>query len=545
MILMAPPQNRLFANKIIVPFLVIVLAQVAGSFFATIWLSGIERSALFLAAFPTITMLLCASGGWRSRFRLLVVMAATLTSMAAIQGLRKSLDPDLFFGPCPPGWELPGYGVLALITLVCAAWPQLLLRLQAIGPRLRWTIVATSAFGLISLAALLVNFSKGRALAPQLLFAITQLEQQAPLDSGHSQELSILLAQAGRASDAESVSRWMHSDGASQKVHSNSPPIDLSKLKPLPWRETMTRIAHQHQLIIVMEAHNAPGHRQWIEQLLSIVKEAGFEDYAAEGLAESGVTLKQRGYPLPTTGYYVVEPHFANLLRRAIDLDFTLHRYESNQRTMELRESDQAAKLAQLFAANPKRKLLVHAGYGHLFKTHRPNELKMMAAHLWETTGIEPFCIWQIFHSPEEADAHLLAGLLRPQAEPVMLAPVPGGLKDIQFRFSPGSVDALVVHPPSTGGAGQRVHGFPSMRKRVAGTWQGLQWPVLIGAYKKEEPANAIALDQVMLRFGEREFALWVPTDDYELRAFGIAGPMPSAMADGLIRLDLEAQIGR
>jgi hypothetical protein len=312
-----------------------------------------------------------------------------------------------------------------------------------------------------------------------------------------------------------------------------SRPVDVSKIHPRPWREALTAIASRERLIIVMEAHNEPKHRQWIEQALPVLWAAGFHDYAAEGLSEPGEILKQRGYPVSSTGPYVSDPHFGNVLRTAIGLGFELHAYESHGTDFSEREYQQAANLARLFAANPKLKLVVHAGYGHVLKTPRETGETSMAAHLWKMTGIEPCCIWQIWHSPEEGQARQLAQVLPAGSEPLMLSPVPGGLTDPQFNFPSGAIDAIVIHAPSVGGPSQRVHSFPSARHRVTGVWNGPEWPVVIGAFRKGESADAIALDQVMLRQGERDCVLWVPDSDFETRVFGLNGRIHAASLNG------------
>jgi hypothetical protein len=118
-----------------------------------------------------------------------------------------------------------------------------------------------------------------------------------------------------------------------------------------------------------------------------------------------------------------------------------------------------------------------------------------------------------------------------------MVVPAPSGLSDPQFDFPPGAVDALVIHPPSVGGPSQRVHHFPSAHRRVTGIWNGSEWPVLVGAFKKGESADAIALDQVMLRAGEKEFVLWIPNGAFEVRIFGLNGRVDAATAHAGITL--------
>ncbi len=108
----------------------------------------------------------------------------------------------------------------------------------------------------------------------------------------------------------------------------------------------------------------------------------------------------------------------------------------------------------------------------------------------------------------------------------MMLVPAPSGLSDPQFQFPSGAVDAIVVHPPSIRGPSQRVHSFPTSRLRVAGSWNGSEWPVQIGAFKKGESQDSIALDQVMRRDGEKDFVLWVPSDECEIRIYGLNGQL-------------------
>jgi hypothetical protein len=122
-----------------------------------------------------------------------------------------------------------------------------------------------------------------------------------------------------------------------------------------------------------------------------------------------------------------------------------------------------------------------------------------------------------------------------------MLVPPPVGLSDTQFQFPPNAIDALIVHPPSTGGPAERVHAFKLTRKRVAGIWQGTERPVLIGTFKKGESADAVALDQVMLRDGEKEFALWVPPVEYEIRVFGLKGEINATRRDKAFMLQLKS----
>jgi len=285
-----------------------------------------------------------------------------------------------------------------------------------------------------------------------------------------------------------------------------------------------------------MEAHNATQHREWIEQTLPIFHKSGFLHYAAEALVEAGDALKKRGFPVETTGAYVADPRFGNLLRRAIELDYAIHEYEAHLAfEPQQREEQQAQTLANIIAANPGCKMLIHVGFAHAFKQPVPGIGKWMAARLWEKTGIEPYCIYQANDEYDSPNYPRLAELAGATDEPKMLIPPPFRLTDPQFADIPaGAIDALVIHPLSKGKSpAARKPVFPSDMTQISGRWLESGWPIVVGAYRAGEPVDAIALDQVMLRQGESEFELWIPSQAYELRVTS-----PSGVVDIDVELD-------
>jgi hypothetical protein len=150
---------------------------------------------------------------------------------------------------------------------------------------------------------------------------------------------------------------------------------------------------------------------------------------------------------------------------------------------------------------------------------------------LWEKTGIEPFTIWQWSSKYNAPDYDKIVSLLKARGanlnEPVLLMPPPAndsGLADSPYHLA--SVDAIVLHPPDESVApAKRTALFPEAMQRLAGRWTANEWPILVSAYNKGEPINAIPLDQVMLRQGETDFVLWIPnTAKYEIRVFNSSG---------------------
>lgn len=61
-------------------FCALVLAQTMGSFAATSLVTGLDRTIVYLAAVPLITVLVCTTALFRGKWGILVVAAATATT---------------------------------------------------------------------------------------------------------------------------------------------------------------------------------------------------------------------------------------------------------------------------------------------------------------------------------------------------------------------------------------------------------------------------------------------------------------------------------
>ena len=149
-----------------------------------------------------------------------------------------------------------------------------------------------------------------------------------------------------------------------------------------------------------------------------------------------------------------------------------------------------------------------------------------MAARLWAKTGMEPYCIYQGNDEYDSPNYPRLAELAGATEEPKMLIPPSCRLTDPQFADIPaGAIDAVVIHPVSKlKSPAARKPVFSSDMTQVAGRWLEREWPVVVGAYRTGEAVDAIALDQVMLRQGESDFELWIPSQAYELRVTSLSG---------------------
>ena len=164
--------------------------------------------------------------------------------------------------------------------------------------------------------------------------------------------------------------------------------------------------ARDRRIVMVNERHQASSDRLLTLELLAPLAEQGFRYLAVEAVA-NGDPINTRGYPIPQTGYYVNDVVFAEVLRSAIELGYQIIGYEieGEQRnsaepaidanSRERREWWQAKNIAtRVFDIDNDAKLLVHAGYGHVWE-YGTDTWSPMAVHLREFTGLDPLTVDQ------------------------------------------------------------------------------------------------------------------------------------------------------
>jgi hypothetical protein len=66
------------------------------------------------------------------------------------------------------------------------------------------------------------------------------------------------------------------------------------------------------------------------------------------------------------TGYYTQEPEFANMLRHAIDLGYTILAYEDTMQNDFNRDINQAQSIYNQIKSDSNAKIIIYAGYGHV-----------------------------------------------------------------------------------------------------------------------------------------------------------------------------------
>jgi hypothetical protein len=174
----------------------------------------------------------------------------------------------------------------------------------------------------------------------------------------------------------------------------------------------------QRQLVMFNEEHTQPRGRWLVGSLLPALYQQGFRYLALEGLdAANSVGLRQRGYPVATSGFYTNEPHFGNLIRQARRLGFRLVAYEA---LSDDRERDQARNLlAATLGPHPRARVVVLAGHSHI---NENSTAQSMATWVRKLSGVDPLTIEQT----QAAYSGLANWPLPPGAYLVPAASLPG-----------------------------------------------------------------------------------------------------------------------
>lgn len=162
---------------------------------------------------------------------------------------------------------------------------------------------------------------------------------------------------------------------------------------PPPAQTAILAQTRQRQLVLFNEEHTQPRGRWLVGSLLPALYQQGFRYLALEALnTDDSVGVRQRGYPVASSGFYTNEPHFGNLIRQARALGFRVVGYDAMSAD---RERDEARNLlAVTLKTNPQARVVVLAGHGHISEAGE-GAGKHMAQWLHELSGIDPLTIDQ------------------------------------------------------------------------------------------------------------------------------------------------------
>lgn len=314
--------------------------------------------------------------------------------------------------------------------------------------------------------------------------------------------------------------------------------------QPQPALDAILAQAAQQQAIFINEAHHMPQHRAFSLQLLKGLYQQGYRYFAAETFAlDQG--LNQRGYPLRgQSGYFTDEPVFGDLTRSALKMGYKLIPYEQVSACSKPedpafcqneRESVQAQNLNdRIFKLDPKAKVLVHAGYGHIDEKGS-NGWVPMAASFKKLTGINPWTLDQVEmseHSAPEFESPFYLNTLRrfTLKQPTLFRQTDGSYWSGLYQ---GAYDALIVHPRSVYSQGRPdwlLMGGQRGLHPIDAAICRQQLPCLVQAFVSGESSEAVPIDQYLIQ-APAAAALALPRGSFQIRALNSAGQELSRFA--------------
>lgn len=146
------------------------------------------------------------------------------------------------------------------------------------------------------------------------------------------------------------------------------------------------------QVVMINEQHWQSKHRFFGNKLLKFFYDNGFRYIAVEAIGEKEeLALNERKYPLQSSGFYIRDPQFGNLIRNAQKLGFQIVAYDAFGKDRELKEAQNI--FDKTIAKDKDAKVLVWAGIGHIIEEDSKNP--KMAFHFKEISKINPLTIEQ------------------------------------------------------------------------------------------------------------------------------------------------------
>lgn len=295
----------------------------------------------------------------------------------------------------------------------------------------------------------------------------------------------------------------------------------------VPAHEYIIERAQKHSMVIINEAHHISPHRLFTMSLLQDLYDQGYRHFGLETLNNNDNTYvetlnasKKVNYD---SGYYTKDPRFAELLREAMKIGFTLFAYESVGNSGQGRELEQAENIARYVATNPEGKVLLHCGYGHADELNTPGS-QMMAGHVAALLKIDPLTIDQTNHT-ERSQLKYDSPVLRKftLSEPGIL------VNDQHETSSPWSIvnelhhlnlgmDIYVFHPGVKLLHGRPAYHFTETKqaRKIDLSNATVSYPALLYAYSEgSDMTREIPLD--VLEINEPTAILGLPTGTFKL----------------------------
>ena len=324
-------------------------------------------------------------------------------------------------------------------------------------------------------------------------------------------------------------------------------PAEFNNFTPADARTEILTRARDTRLVMINEGHHVSQTRVLTREVLSGLYDQGYRYFAVEAIwRDAG--MNDRKYATSEMGGYLRDPVFGDMLRHALELGYTLVRYDTfavgcvptaqnPAACFNGRDSLAANALhARTFARDVSAKVVVHAGYSHVVERPGQSPSRPLALYLQKMTGIDPLTVDQtqmrehVDRSMEEAVYRAAAGngwltkpiVLRTSDSTYYTAPT-GGFRGVDMQvFSPRT--SMVHDRPDWRGerGGSTLLPLSTLRSLDGRTLyslvSSLTAPVILQVFRAGEPSNAVPTDQVPMD-SIADVALALRRGDYQLVA--------------------------
>ena len=176
----------------------------------------------------------------------------------------------------------------------------------------------------------------------------------------------------------------------------NKAVADLKDIQHADARKYISFLAQHYQVIMMNESYEKSLHRAFAHSLLQDLYKKGFRYLCLEMLYP--FSNKPNTGLNASTGFYTNEPIAGELVRKALELGFTLVSYEDSAakfHSATQRDSVQASNIFSILQKDPQGKIFVYASYGHISKKALGNDYIPMGLAFKKLSGIDPLCIDQ------------------------------------------------------------------------------------------------------------------------------------------------------
>ena len=339
------------------------------------------------------------------------------------------------------------------------------------------------------------------------------------------------------AASATYVGQYEEADRHYGAVAGAAPALDAGYVTARDATGPIAAAAEGARVVFLNESHARSNTRAANLMLVAALARQGFTHLALEAVSvdrdaggcRTAVTsdreLSARGYPLTTTGAYLNDPVYGELVRVALASGLTVVGYDHqfDGPSVEQREEAQAANLACLLKTEPDARLVVIGGFAHISEREDfriPGGL--MGARFKRITGLDPVTVDTTTLLTLDERRLDLGNANGPAGAPLLLENADGG------RWARDGYDFTVFVPAPTPRAQEGPHWLTlgGRRQRTVVPMPACEGAAacLLEASLASEAPEAVPVDRCVFASGQPPCVLFLPPGPVRVQMWGADG---------------------